>query len=104
MPSNSPSPNGAIGRDYHGRFAQGNAGGPGNPHAAATAKLRAAMLKAITPAEITKVMRAMIRKAKSGDVSAAKEVIDRAIGKPLEPDLVARIEALELSSNQGKRP
>jgi len=37
----------------------------------------------------------MIELAVEGDVAAAKVVIERAVGKPIEPDLVERIERIE---------
>ena len=43
-----PSTKGSNGRDEHGRFLPGHPGGPGNPHAKQTGKLRSAMLKAVT--------------------------------------------------------
>ena len=84
----APSPNGDNGRDAGGRFTQGNAGGPGNPLARRVARLRAELLRAIVAA--------LVAKAKQGDTVAAREVLDRAIGKAAEGiDLVERIEALE---------
>lgn len=41
---NAPTANG---RDGSGRFAPGNTGGPGNPHAASVARLRTTMLGAV---------------------------------------------------------
>lgn len=90
-----PSPNRDNGRDGKGRFAKGNPGGPGNPHARRVGELRSALLEAITPDAIRKAVEALIREAEGGNVSAARELIDRAIGKPIEADLIARIEELE---------
>jgi len=90
-----PSPNGPNGRDRAGRFTRGNAGGPGNPHAAHVAKLRSALLDAVTPEDMRAVARALIAKAKRGDVAAARELCERTLGKPLEADLLKRIEDLE---------
>ena len=39
---------GGSGRDVKGRFAAGNAGGPGNPFARQTAQLRAALVQRVT--------------------------------------------------------
>jgi len=44
----APSPNGGNGRNAAGRFVEGNVGGPGNPHAKEVARLRSAMLNAVT--------------------------------------------------------
>ena len=82
-------------RAKSGRFAPGNPGGPGNPHAATVAKLRAAILAAITPEDIEEIVRTMIKRAKGGDMVATKELLDRAIGRPTDGDLSLRIESLE---------
>ncbi len=89
------SPNGANGRDQHGRFAPGNAGGPGNPHAQQVAKLRAALLDAVTEDDLREIVAALVQAAKMGDTAAAREVLDRTIGKPVQTDLLQRVEELE---------
>lgn len=83
-----------------GRFLPGNPGGRGNPFAKRVAVLRSALLEAVTPEDIAAVVRALIDKAKSGDVAAIRELIDRCIGKPQETDLFERLEALEASLPQ----
>lgn len=96
--SRSPSTtdrNGADDRDTRGRFRPGNKVARGNPHAKRVGELRSALLKAITPTAIRKATKALIREAEAGNVQAARELIDRAIGKPIEIDLLERIEALE---------
>ncbi len=85
-------------RDPHsGRFLPGNPGGRGNPFAKRVAALRSALLDAVTPDDIAAAVRALIEKAKAGDVAAIRELLDRCIGKPQETDLFERIEALEAS-------
>ncbi|MEO8494174.1 MAG: DUF5681 domain-containing protein [Planctomycetota bacterium] len=79
----APSPNGANGRDARGRFAPGNSGGPGNPQAKKTAALRMAMLTCVTIKDLRDIVKALVRKAKAGDVAAAREVLDRTIGRPV---------------------
>ena len=91
----SPTGNGDNGRDAQGRFAPGNRGGPGNPHAAQVSRLRSALLDAITPDDMRAIVAALIEKARSGDVHAASVLFDRVLGKPLEVDIIDRIEALE---------
>jgi hypothetical protein len=86
---------GAPGRDKTGRFRTGNAGGPGNPLAGKIAKLRAALVEAVTDDDIREIARALIASAKSGDTRAIKELLDRTIGRPVEADFVERLEALE---------
>ena len=91
----APSPNGANGRDGQGRFARGNPGGPGNPHAQQVGKLRSALLRAVSEADMQAIVARLVELAKEGNVQAAKEVIDRCIGRPVEADLIERIEDLE---------
>ncbi len=99
-----PSPNGAVGpdvapgrdgRDPRGRFAPGNVGGPGNPHAAQVAKLRAALLEAVTDDDVRGVVCALVKAAKGGSVPAARELLERLLGKPLEWDILDRLDTLE---------
>ena len=91
----TPSANGENGRDNAGRFTTGNAGGPGNPFAAQVGKLRAALLDAVTEKDVKDVIRAMVTKAKEGDVAAARILLDRCLGPSESFDVLARIEALE---------
>jgi hypothetical protein len=74
----SPTGNG---RTALGRFAKGNAGGPGNPHAKRVTALREALLAAVTDADIKAVARALVARAKAGEVAAARELLDRVLGK-----------------------
>ena len=90
-----PTPNGPNGRDDRGRFAPGNVGGPGNPHAKQVGKLRSAMLKAVTEKDMRAVVMKLVELAKSGNVPAAREVLDRCLGRPVEADLLERLEQLE---------
>ena len=73
-----PSPNGRTAR---GRFAKGNPGGPGNPYAKRVADLRAALLESVTEADIRAVARALVKRAKAGEVAAIRELLDRLVGK-----------------------
>jgi hypothetical protein len=68
-------------RDARGRFAPGNGGGPGNPHAKATARLRAALMRAITPGDVEAAIAQLVVKAREGDLAAIKELLDRGIGR-----------------------
>ncbi|RMH24587.1 MAG: hypothetical protein D6692_12755 [Planctomycetota bacterium] len=83
------------GRTAGGRFAKGNPGGPGNPHAGKVGKLRAAILAAVTPEDVAAIVGALIQRAKGGDMAATKELLDRAIGKPTDGDLAERLDRLE---------
>ena len=78
--SASPSTNGSNGRGSGGRFAKGNAGGPGNPHARKVAQLRSTLLRAISSGDLRAVVKKLLDQAKAGDVQAAKLVIERCLG------------------------
>ena len=82
MMNESRLTNSSNGRDTNGRFTTGNSGGPGNPHAKQVAVMRAALLSAVTPEDLHDVIRVLIEKALSGNVSAIKELLDRLYGKP----------------------
>ncbi len=87
-----PSPNGRNGR---GRFAPGNPGGPGNPHAAKVGRLRSALLDTVSEQDIADVAAHLVALAKSGDLPAIRELLLRVLGRPVEADLLERIERLE---------
>ena len=78
--TNPPLPNGANGRGPGGRFAKGNAGGPGNPNARHVARLRSALLKAVKPQDLKEVVAALLEAAKRGEVAAARELLQRLLG------------------------
>ena len=78
-----PSPNGGNGqRGAHGRFAKGNAGGPGNPYARRVAELRSLILEAVTDDDLREIVKTLVKSAKDGDIAAAREVLNRLVGKP----------------------
>ena|SRR5687767_5777799 len=92
---NSPSTNGPNGRGMGGRFAKGNAGGPGNPHAKRVAQLRSALFRSVKPADLREVIAALLAQAKAGDVASIKELLQRLLGPPVELDLQERLDILE---------
>jgi hypothetical protein len=103
MKKKEPSTNSDNGKDSLGRFEQGNKYGMGNPFAKKTAQLRAALLNTVTPADVAVVIKVLIRLARGGDLVAIKELLDRAIGKSLECDLLEKIETLEKAVNEFER-
>jgi hypothetical protein len=69
--------------DAQGRFAAGNRGGPGNPYGQRVALLRGAFLDALQPEDIRAVALALLLKAQSGDLTAAKLLLQYSLGKPI---------------------
>ena len=86
---------GSEGESSSGRFAPGNAGGPGNPYAKRVGALRSALLDAVAEDDIRAVIATVVAEAKGGDMVAAKVLFDRVLGKPQESDLLERLEQLE---------
>jgi hypothetical protein len=93
--SDTPSTTAGNGRGEGGRFGPGNKYARGNPHGRRVARLRAELLRAVTPADLRDVAMALLERAKAGDVAAAKELLQRLLGPPVEMDFYDRVEALE---------
>jgi hypothetical protein len=93
--NSEPSTTDFNGRDEFGRFVKGNRAAKGNPFAKKVARLRAALLGAITPADMRTIIKKLIKQARSGDLAAAREVFDRAVGRPQELDFIEKLENLE---------
>jgi hypothetical protein len=88
-----------VGRATNGRFARGNAGGPGNPFARQVAELRRAALAAATPETIADVLRQLEKQALQGDVAAARLYLSYTLGKPapaVDPDTLDVQEAVQM--------
>ena len=77
----APLPNGSDGRDSHGRFCKGNRGGPGNPISQQVSQIRRVLLSAVTEEDLVEIVQSLINKAKAGDTLAAREILDRLMGK-----------------------
>ena len=93
--TNSPSAPFVDGRDSSGRFAKGNPGGPGNPMASKVSRLRSALIGAVTEQDIHDIAETLVGLAKGGDITATRELLLRTLGKPVEADLVERLERVE---------
>lgn len=82
----------------HGRVV-GDARRTGNPIGRHAQRLRAALMRAVTPSDIEKIAKTLKRAAIDGDVGAAKEILDRLIGKPSQPvemDVNGNIQAVTI--------
>jgi ribosomal protein L17 len=78
-----------------GRFAKGNVGGPGNPHAAKVGQLRSALLDAVTTEDIRAVLDALVTEAKAGSVPAMREFFNRVLGQAQAVDAIERLAEVE---------
>ncbi|HEX8911756.1 MAG TPA: hypothetical protein VF796_05310 [Humisphaera sp.] len=55
-----------------------------HPHARRAAELRAAMLAAVAPEDVAAIVRGLVDRARAGDTAAAKEVLDRTLGRSVQ--------------------
>jgi len=90
-----PSTLGPNGQDAKGRFTKGNKLGIGNPLAGRAAKIRAILLESLTDKDAREIAKTLVAPARSGDLAAIRELLDRTIGKPSQADVNERIEKLE---------
>jgi hypothetical protein len=93
--SDPPSTTASNGRVATGKFGPGNRCAKGNPFAKRVARLRSALFKAVTPADLNDVVASLLKQAKAGDVASIKELLQRLLGPPEAVDLVERLDALE---------
>ena len=99
----SPSTHGPDGRAPHGRFVAGNRFGRGNPLAGRAAKIRATLLKKLTPKVAGEICDTLIAQARSGELASVRELFDRTIGRPAQLELLERVEELEKSQRESKQ-
>lgn len=77
-----PSTNG---RNKNGQFAKGNCVATGRaPDKTHKFKLTEAFKNSVTEADIIDIAKKLVKKAKAGDYQAAKDVLDRCLGRPKE--------------------
>src|SRR4051812_45694768 len=86
--NDSPSPTAPNGRNANGKFSPGNLCAKGNPFAKRVARLRSALFKAVSPADLREVLTALLTQAKAGDVASIKELLQRLLGPPEAVDLM----------------
>lgn len=93
---------GHNGRDKAGRFKPGHSlPGPGNPHLKHAGALQKAVREAVTADELKTVMQKLRDLAGTGDVAAARLLIERCIGKPIDEPRPFAIELPELTDAKG---
>ena len=97
-----PSANGQAkgnGRGPGGQFAKGWKGGPGNPHAAEVGRHRARFFASIRDDDVDKALEAIRQVLEGGrdadKLAAARELLDRVIGKSVQSEVLERVERLE---------
>lgn len=73
--------------DKNGKFSKGNTAGKGkqSPEATHKKKLADAFNATVSVADLVEITKALVKEAKAGNVKAAKEVLDRCLGKPIQP-------------------
>lgn len=71
-----------VKRDANGHFQPGTCAGPGNPFGKAVAEWRAAIVRAVTPADIERVVGVLLAAALEGEQWAICEILKRTCGKP----------------------
>ncbi len=92
----SDGPNDQWNRNASGQFGAGNKGGPGaGSWARKATALRVALLEAVSPEDIKAIAERLVQDAKAGSVHAARELLDRCLGKAEATDLALRILELE---------
>ena len=72
-------------RDAAGRWLAGNPGGSGNPHAAAVARWRSALVATVSADDVRAVVLRLIDAARAGEPWAVKELLDRTLGRAALP-------------------
>jgi len=59
------------------------------------ARLRAALVEAVSPADVKAIARRLVKQALAGDVAAARTLFDRLLGPCEAADALERLERLE---------
>jgi hypothetical protein len=83
------------GRRPDGKFAAGNAGGPGNPNMKRSYVWRQTFDAAVKPADLRKVLKQLVDAAKKCEPWAVRELLNRCLGVPSQTEILERVEALE---------
>jgi ribosomal protein L17 len=58
-------------------------------------ELRTALFAAVSPDDLRQVVESLVEQAKTGNVPAARELLDRCLGRPEALDLLERLEHVE---------
>lgn len=74
-----------IVRGAGGKFAKGNQSGSGNPVTKQIHDYRAALMAVVSFDRLKRIVEALAKKAEKGEPWAVKEILDRTMGKPVQP-------------------
>lgn len=91
-----PISNADNGRTKNGKFAKGNAGGPGNPYARRVAELRRLLTCSVTEEDIMAIGQKLVQQSKAGDIASIKILLGYILGQPApfeSPDEAIRQDA-----------
>jgi hypothetical protein len=102
MSEDTPSQTAVDGRDRRGRFAVGNRASKGNVIARKAAQCRAKLFSTVKGKDFQGVVRKVVSEAQRGRPWACKLLFAYLIGRPIGPDILSRIEALEVAQ-QGRQ-
>jgi hypothetical protein len=94
-------------RKPDGKFGHGNKANDVSKTAPVRRKrieFQLAVLSSVDTDDIQDIMHALIREAKSGNITAAREVLDRTVGKADESELIARLGELESIITKKTKP
>lgn len=86
------------GRNTKGQFLNGNKAGEGKKTPSAKHKLKLAQSfnATVTEEDIVAIAKKLVEKAKNGDYQAAKDVLDRCLGRPKETHEVGGIDGMPI--------
>lgn len=62
------------------------------------------MLSAISAEDVEAIITQLVESARDGDIAAAREVLDRTLGKAAQSELIQRVEELEARITEAIKP
>jgi hypothetical protein len=99
----TPPGDASDGHALAGRFAPATRVGSDRPLASRAAKPHGTLFDAESDEDLAPIAQALVREARVGDFTAACELLDRLLSKPVELELIERLDALELSLQEARR-
>ena len=102
LPPPSETADNGKGREGNGRFSVGNRLARGNPNARKVARFRSKLFSSVTIGDFAEVVQTLLSGAKNGEPWAVKLFLAYYLGEPLPVDVMARLENLEILTEQRK--